>query len=90
MEDTGTFQALTYLQATGKVDKNRVLVLRTASNYTTPPPGMTAAEHLLKENAGYAGLHASVEAAYQVGSKVVDDIVAHWSVYRDHPPAPAR
>jgi purine nucleoside permease len=90
MEDTGTFQALTYLQATGKVDKNRVMVLRTASNYTTPPPGMTAAEHLLKENDGYAGLHASVEAAYQVGSKVVDDIVGHWSVYRDRPPAPAR
>jgi hypothetical protein len=51
-KDTGTFQSLTYLHATGKVDKNRVMVLRTASNYTTPPPGMTAAEHLLKESEG--------------------------------------
>ena len=89
MEDTGTFQALTYLSPTGKVDKNRVMVLRTASNYTTQPPGMTAAQHLLRENEGYAGLQASVEAAYRVGSVVVDELVGKWPVYRDHtPPLP--
>ena len=87
MEDTGTYQSLAYLHATGRVDKNRVLVLRTASNYTTQPPGMTAADHLLKENAGYAGLQASVEAAYRVGAAVVDEITGHWPRYRDHPPA---
>jgi purine nucleoside permease len=86
MEDTGTFQSLAYLHATGRVDQNRVMVLRTASNYTTPPPGMTAAEHLLKENEGYAGLHAAVEAAYDVGSKVVNEIVGHWAMYRDQIP----
>ena len=51
------------------------------------PPGMGAAEHLLRENAGYAGLNASVEAAYRVGSVVVDEIVGKWPVYREHPPA---
>jgi len=86
MEDTGSFQAMTYLHPTGKVDKERFMVLRTASNYTMPPPGMTAAEHLLKENEGYAGLDASVEAAYRVGSVVVDDIVKHWATYKDTPP----
>jgi len=86
MEDTGTFQAITYLHPTGKVNKERVMVLRTASNYTMPPPGMSAAEHLLKENAGYAGLNASVEAAYRVGSTVVDEIVGKWARYRDHTP----
>jgi purine nucleoside permease len=89
MEDTGTFTSLSYLNATGKVDKDRVMVLRTASNYTMPPPGMTAAEHLLRENDGYAGLNASVEAAYDVGSVVVDEIVAKWAIYREHtPPLP--
>jgi purine nucleoside permease len=86
MEDTGTYQALTYLHPTGKVNKNRVMVLRTASNYTMPPPGMTAAEHLLKENDGYAGLEASVEAAYRVGSVVVDEIAGKWTTYKDHTP----
>lgn len=88
MEDTGTYQSLVYLSASGRVDKDRVMVLRTASNYTMQPPGMTAAEHLLRENAGYAGLNASVEAAYRVGSVVVDEIVGGWSHYRDHPPVP--
>ena len=86
MEDTGTFQALTYLHPTHKVNKDRVMVLRTASNYTMPPPGMTAAEHLLKENDGYSGLDASIEAAYRVGSVVVNEIVTHWTKYRDHTP----
>ena len=87
MEDTGSFQALTYLHPTGKVNKERVMVLRTASNYTMPPPGMSAAEHLLKENEGYAGLQASVEAAYRVGATVVDELVKRWSNYREHTPA---
>jgi purine nucleoside permease len=86
MEDTGSFQSLTYLHPTGKVNKDRMMVLRTASNYTMPPPGMTAAEHLLKENDGYAGLNASVEAAYRVGSVVVNEIVGKWSTYRDRTP----
>ena len=86
MEDTGTFQALTYLHPTHKVDKNRVMVLRTASNYTTQPQGMGAAEHLLQENDGYAGLDASVEAAYRVGSVVVDEIANNWAKYRDNTP----
>jgi len=89
MEDTGTFASLDYASRTGKVDRNRVLVLRTASNYTMPPPGVTAAAHLLAENEGYAGLEASVEAAYRVGSVVVDEIVAHWDQYKDQIPAAA-
>lgn len=86
MEDTGSFQSMTYLHPTGKVNKDRFMVLRTASNYTMPPPGMSAAEHLLQENEGYAGLDASVEAAYRVGSVVVDEIVKRWPTYRDRTP----
>lgn len=87
MEDTGSYQALTYLHPTGKVNKDRVMVLRTASNYTMPPPGVSAAEHLLKENDGYAGLTASVEAAYRVGSVAVDEIARNWAKYREHTPS---
>jgi purine nucleoside permease len=88
MEDTGSYQAITYLHPTGKVDQNRVMVLRTASNYTMPPPGQSAAEHLLKENDGYAGLDASVEAAYRVGSVVVGAIVKDWPKYKGVTPGP--
>jgi len=86
MEDTGTLLALTYLHRAGKVDDDRVLVLRTGSNYSMPPPGVTAAENMQKENAGYSALGPSVEAAYKVGSAVVGELLGKWPVYRNHPP----
>ncbi|RLQ21803.1 purine nucleoside permease [Seongchinamella sediminis] len=89
MEDTGTFQSLTYLHNAGKVDKNRVMVLRTASNYTLPPPGKSAAQYLLEEqHDSYAGLDAALENAYLVGSAVVNELVGNWEEYRDRIPAP--
>ncbi|MEM7080396.1 MAG: purine nucleoside permease [Pseudomonadota bacterium] len=86
MEDTGTFQALTYLHNTGRVDKHRALVLRAGSNYTMPPPGVTAAENLLAENQGYSGMTASLEALYAVGSVVVDEITGNWTLFADQVP----
>jgi purine nucleoside permease len=90
MEDSGTLVALNYLNAAGKVNKDRVLVLRTASNYSMPPPGVTAAENMQKENEGYSGLGASVEAAYRVGSTVVEELLKKWPVYRDQMPSPPK
>ena len=86
MEDTGTLLSLSYLDRIGKAKQDRVLVLRTGSNYTMPPPGITAAQNMQKENAGYSALGPSVEAAYKVGSVVVTEISSKWAVYRDHPP----
>ena len=86
MEDTGTFQAMVYLDNIGKADSDRMLVLRGGSNYTMQPPGLTAAENLLKENDGYAGLDASLESLYLVGSKVVSELLDNWGTYKDKIP----
>jgi purine nucleoside permease len=87
MEDTGTFQSLSYLDNAGKANKNRLLVLRTASNYTLPPPGKTAVDNLLAEqHDSYAGLDAALENAYLVGSVVVDEILNNWDSYKDTTP----
>ena len=86
MEDTGTYLSLKYLSNIGKADVNRFMVLRTGSNYTMQPPGKTAAENLLLENEGYAGLEASLESAYLVGNKVIQTILADWSTYEDTVP----
>ncbi len=88
MEDTGSYLSLSWLDGVGKVDKDRVLVLRTGSNYTMQPPGLTAAENLLKENQGYAGLQVAVEAAYLVASPVVDEILNNWDKYENQTPGP--
>src|SRR5581483_6389066 len=52
MEDTGTLQSLTFLSHAGLVDLNRVLVLRTASNYDQQRPGISAAESLAETKIG--------------------------------------
>jgi purine nucleoside permease len=87
MEDSGTLQALTFLKAAGRVDLNRVLVLRAASNYDRPPPGVSAAENLQTMNSGgYSAFLQSLNDAELVGDMVVDYLVKHWSGCRDHVP----
>lgn len=79
MEDTGTLQALSFLARAGFADLRRALVLRTGSNYTMPPPGMTAADNLAAEVRGvYSGYYPALEAAYRVGRAVVDKITGNW------------
>jgi purine nucleoside permease len=88
MEDTGTLQALTFLSKAGRVDLNRVLVLRAASNYDQQRPGISAAESLAETKIGsYVAFLPALEAAYRVGHSVVDELVAHWAQYRDRTPA---
>jgi purine nucleoside permease len=80
MEDTGTLQALTFLSQAGRVDLQRVLVLRTVSNYDREAPGTTAAESLKGMIFGnYSAYLPALEAAEVVGDKVVRDIVEHWA-----------
>ena len=80
MEDTGTMQAVTLLSQTGRADLNRVLVLRTVSNYDREAPGSTAAESLKGLVFGaYSAYMPALEAAQIVGDKVVRYLVDHWS-----------
>ena len=78
MEEVGTYHALERLHATGKVDKNRLLVLRTASNFTMQWPGISAYQSLAGEKLtgkGYSAYIPSLESAYLVGSPVVKALV---------------
>ena len=86
MEETGTLQALSFLARAGRIDMGRVLVLRTGSNYTIPPPGMSAAESLAASLTQRPGYQPALEAAYFVGRRVVDEIVENWAVFADTSP----
>lgn len=88
MEDTGSYQSMIYLDRAGKADKDRFMVLRTASNFTMQPAGLSAAENLKAESSGsgYAGMVPSLEAAYLVGSTVIEEIISHWDKYQITPP----
>lgn len=85
MEDTGTLQSLTFLAQASKVNLDRVMVLRTASNYTMQYPGITAAESLSGEKLageGYTAYIPSLDAAYVVGSKVANEIIDNWDSFK--------
>jgi purine nucleoside permease len=79
MEDSGTLQALTFLNQAGRVDLQRVLVLRAVSNYDREPPGGTPADSLKSMVSGnYSAYFPALEAAQIIGDKIVRDIVEHW------------
>ncbi|MBM3726178.1 MAG: purine nucleoside permease [Acidobacteria bacterium] len=87
MEDTGTLQSLTFLAKAGKVDLNRVMILRTASNYDMQTPGQTATESLAATKVGhYSAYLPSLDAAHRVGSVVVHELVRDWNRYRGQLP----
>ncbi len=87
MEDAGTLRALTNLTRAGRADVNRLLLLRTASNFDMQPPDLTAAESLFGEKIGhYSAYIPSLEAAYSVGSRVVRELVAGWDRFEQEIP----
>jgi purine nucleoside permease len=87
MEDTGTLQALEFLQAAGKVDRKRVLVLRTASNFDQQRDGITAPESLAETKIGsYAAYLPALEAAWRVGHVVVRELAGKWNQYAEKIP----
>lgn len=80
MEDSGTLQALKFLDQAGRVDMKRVLVLRTVSNYDREPPEGNVADSLKSMASGnYSAYLPALEAAEIVGDKVVRDLVEHWA-----------
>jgi purine nucleoside permease len=87
MEDSGILQSLTFLHQAGRADLDRVMVLRTVSNYDQPATGSTAAESLAANaQHRYSAYFPALEAAYRVGNVVVSNIVTNWDMYRDHTP----
>lgn len=75
MEDAGIMEAMTRLTHAGRADINRVLIARSASNYTQQPPGQTAVQSV---NDTFSGEAEGLANAYLVASKVVHEIADNW------------
>lgn len=88
MEDTGVANALRRLTTVGKADYSRLIVLRTASNYSQQAPGESPVDSM---NRPYAGVgDAAAYAAHVVAGKVVDELAGNWATYRDKVPTAAK
>jgi purine nucleoside permease len=85
-EDQGICLALAELQRLEKIDFQRLLVLRSASNFTVPPPGMSPEKSLFGNLVSSAGYLPSLDNEYRVGSVVVAALLRNWDKYRDQVP----
>jgi purine nucleoside permease len=77
MEDSGFMAAIRRLDGMHRVDTNRVMILRSASNFSQQRPGQTAIESATTHHPGEA---LAFESAYLCGSAVLHNILAHWDI----------
>jgi len=75
MEDSGFMNAIERLAAMKRMDYDRVMVLRTGSNYSMPRPGHTAVESV---TAPYIGSRVALESGWLCGSTVLHKILGDW------------
>ena len=78
MESQYAARMMKTLNKLGFVDTQRVMVLRTASNPSAPPPGVDALATIGDEAPGQV---AAYEANYRVGAPVVHEILSRWEKY---------
>lgn len=87
-EDAAYMQALTMLAHARRADLARVLDLRTGSDFSVPPEGVSPADLLKSEATGnYAAYAEAIENAYRIGSPVARKLAQHWTLYREAVPS---
>jgi purine nucleoside permease len=84
MEQAAYVGTLQRMAKKGFVDFNRVMMLRSASNYSMPPTGQDVTTTIGDES---LGTEAAFEAQYRAGSVVVHELLAHWDRYEAVPPS---
>ncbi|MBX2858068.1 MAG: purine nucleoside permease [Cellvibrionaceae bacterium] len=88
MEDSGTLTALLRLGRLALVNTQRIMVLRTVSNYSMPPQDKPANWSVTAPYPDEG--KPALDTAWRVGSKVIDTLVKHWPRYADTEPAAAK
>lgn len=83
MESQSAARTIATFAKLGMVDRKRVMVLRTASNPSGPPPGVDALSTIGDEAPGQI---AAYEANYRVGAPVVHEILHNWKRYESTTP----
>lgn len=74
-EDNATAEALRRGAADGRLDAQRLLVLRAGANFDRPAPGQDAFESLRADSGAFV---PATHNLYRVGGVVVRDILQHW------------
>jgi purine nucleoside permease len=89
MEEMAALRGFSVLKEQGKLEFDRIMVVRSASNFCMQPPSRTAVENMTSgdsEADRYPAYLPSLENLYRVASVVVGDIVASWDSYKSKVP----
>ena len=62
------------------------VILRTASDYTVPPPGMTASDYVAATQKNIPATREALSAAFVIGNPVVTEITGNWARYENAVP----
>ena len=65
------------------IDPDRIMVLRSASNFSEPPPGTAPTASIGDE---YPGQEMAFDNNERAGAPVVKELLAHWDRYEDRIP----
>lgn len=79
MEDNASLTALKRAAEAGRLDFNRVLVLRTGANFDQETPKKSALETLTQDKSGAL---PATKNAYRVANAVIYHITHHWSQWQ--------
>ncbi|KIW54827.1 hypothetical protein PV05_07161 [Exophiala xenobiotica] len=75
-EDNATLEAIMRAAKMNLTDYSRVMVMRTASDFDRPPPGVSEIQNLLYVNQG--GFPPAITNIYRAGIKVVMGVLDGW------------
>ncbi|CAK7897467.1 purine nucleoside permease [[Candida] anglica] len=83
-EDNASLEALVRADKHGLVDYDRIVVMRTISDFARPPPSMANDTLGFFTNSSFGGISASVNNLVNAGLPFVTDVVQHWDkVYKN-------
>ncbi|KAL6450353.1 NUP Purine nucleoside permease [Candida maltosa Xu316] len=75
-EDNASLEAFTRATKYGLVDYDRIIVMRTISDFSRPPSSMSAVEYFFNRTDG--GIQASLDNLVIAGTPIIHDIVQNW------------
>lgn len=87
MEDNATLTALKRAADAGKLDYDRIALLRTSSNFDRQGKDQTASESLAAKSGGFP---LATTNAYRVGKAYADSIIKDWKSWEQAPQTEAK
>jgi purine nucleoside permease len=84
-EDNATYEVLKRATAAGRLDVQRLAVLRSGSDFDRPYEGQTSADGLLNYGA-QGGFLPAISNLFKAGGPLVAEIVAHWDQWQNGVP----